>query len=297
MAEAVASGEATPDGLLDAALDARRGAATPRSTPWSSCRRRRRGARSATGLPRGPFRGVPFLLKDLGAEAVGFPSHGGSRLFARRHGAGRLRPSCARLPRGGARDLRAHHRARERHRPGHRGRRLRRPHAQPLGPRAHARRLVGRGGGGGGGGDRAGGARLGRRRLGAHPGLELRALRVQGVARAASPTAPTRARAGAAWPSTASSPARSATRPRCMDACEGAGPRRALPRAAARARATWRPSPGRRGACGSGSATPTFDGPPVHPDCAEAVARGGPAPRVARPPRRARCAPRPTTRA
>ena len=34
------------------------------------------------GLPQGPFRGVPFLLKDLGAEARDFPSHNGSRLLA-----------------------------------------------------------------------------------------------------------------------------------------------------------------------------------------------------------------------
>lgn len=33
------------------------------------------------GLPEGPFKGVPFLLKDLGAQAIGYPSHCGSILF------------------------------------------------------------------------------------------------------------------------------------------------------------------------------------------------------------------------
>ena len=33
------------------------------------------------GLPDGPLRGVPFLLKDLGAEAVDWPSHNGSQLL------------------------------------------------------------------------------------------------------------------------------------------------------------------------------------------------------------------------
>ena len=34
------------------------------------------------GLPDGPFTGVPFLLKDLGAEAIDFPTNNGSKLFA-----------------------------------------------------------------------------------------------------------------------------------------------------------------------------------------------------------------------
>ncbi|MFK7994790.1 MAG: amidase [Granulosicoccus sp.] len=33
------------------------------------------------GLPSGPLQGVPFLLKDLGAEAIDWPSHNGSRLL------------------------------------------------------------------------------------------------------------------------------------------------------------------------------------------------------------------------
>ena len=36
----------------------------------------------ARGLPEGPFTGVPFLLKDLGCEAIGYSTHAGSRFFA-----------------------------------------------------------------------------------------------------------------------------------------------------------------------------------------------------------------------
>jgi amidase/6-aminohexanoate-cyclic-dimer hydrolase len=36
----------------------------------------------ARGLPDGPFTGVPFLLKDLGCEAIGYPTSAGSRFFA-----------------------------------------------------------------------------------------------------------------------------------------------------------------------------------------------------------------------
>ncbi|MGQ0564287.1 MAG: amidase [Gemmobacter sp.] len=81
LAALVARGGASPTDLLDAAL-----AATARLNPaLNAVVLVQEGAARqaiADGLPPGPFRGVPFLLKDLGAEAAAFPSHNGSRLFA-----------------------------------------------------------------------------------------------------------------------------------------------------------------------------------------------------------------------
>ena len=79
MAEAVARGETTPGALLDAALAQADAVADLNAT--TLLRPDAARAAIAAGLPEGPFTGVPFLLKDLGAEAVDFPSTGGSRLL------------------------------------------------------------------------------------------------------------------------------------------------------------------------------------------------------------------------
>ncbi|MFN3280711.1 MAG: amidase [Tabrizicola sp.] len=81
LAALVASGEVTPSELLDAALAAveSRNPALNAVVLVQECVARKA---IAEGLPRGPFRGVPFLIKDLGIEAKDFPSHNGSRLFA-----------------------------------------------------------------------------------------------------------------------------------------------------------------------------------------------------------------------
>lgn len=81
LAGLVAAGEVTPDELLDAALE-RVAAVNPGINAVVLLQEEvaRRAIRA--GLPEGPFRGVPFLIKDLGAEAVDFPSHCGSRLYA-----------------------------------------------------------------------------------------------------------------------------------------------------------------------------------------------------------------------
>ncbi len=77
----IASGEVSPTELLDHAL-----AAVERLNPALNAvvlvQEAAARAAIAEGLPVGPFRGVPFLLKDLGCEAKAFPSHNGSRLLA-----------------------------------------------------------------------------------------------------------------------------------------------------------------------------------------------------------------------
>lgn len=81
LAGLVARGEISPTELLDAALAA---VAQLNPTLNAVVLVQEAAARRAiaAGLPAGPFRGVPFLLKDLGCEAVEFPSHNGSKLFA-----------------------------------------------------------------------------------------------------------------------------------------------------------------------------------------------------------------------
>ncbi len=81
LAGLVARGEVSPDELLDAALlavEARNPALNAVVLLQEAVARRS----IAEGLPEGPFRGVPFLIKDLGIEAQDFPSHNGSRLLA-----------------------------------------------------------------------------------------------------------------------------------------------------------------------------------------------------------------------
>ncbi|MDP3860106.1 MAG: amidase [Phaeovulum sp.] len=80
LAGLVASGEVTPHELLDAALE-RVSALNPALCAVTLLREDVARRAIDAGLPDGPFRGVPFLLKDLGAEAVDFPSHNGSNLL------------------------------------------------------------------------------------------------------------------------------------------------------------------------------------------------------------------------
>ena len=77
----VARGEVTADELLDCALAAVE-ALNPALNAVVLVQEPVARAAIRAGLPEGPFRGVPFLLKDLGCEAVDFPSHNGSRLLA-----------------------------------------------------------------------------------------------------------------------------------------------------------------------------------------------------------------------
>ncbi len=81
VAAAVAAGHVSPSELLDAALAAT-AALNPDLNAVVLIQEATARRHIAAGLPQGPFRGVPFLLKDLGCEAVDFPSHNGSNLLA-----------------------------------------------------------------------------------------------------------------------------------------------------------------------------------------------------------------------
>jgi len=77
-ADLVAKGEASPEELLDAALD-RAERLNPKLNAIVRPMEEEARAAIAAGLPDGPFKGVPFLLKDLGAAYAGVPFTRGSR--------------------------------------------------------------------------------------------------------------------------------------------------------------------------------------------------------------------------
>ena len=79
LAEAVATGNTTPDALLDAALE-RAGRWQPHLNALCHVDEDMARGLIAQGLPDGPLRGVPFLLKDIGCETPDFPVTNGSRL-------------------------------------------------------------------------------------------------------------------------------------------------------------------------------------------------------------------------
>ena len=84
LAAMVACGDVAPTELLEAAL-AKVASLNPALNAVVLVQEAVARAAISTGLPRGRFRGLPFLLKDLGCEAVDFPSHNGSRLLANTH--------------------------------------------------------------------------------------------------------------------------------------------------------------------------------------------------------------------
>ncbi len=76
----IARGDTTPAALLDAAI-ARAEAINPQINAITVPLYEPARAAVAAGLPTGPFHGVPFLLKDIGASMKGIPTTGASRLF------------------------------------------------------------------------------------------------------------------------------------------------------------------------------------------------------------------------
>src|ERR1041385_4936335 len=78
LAGLVARGEVSPVELVDAAIAAiERHNGALNAVVFKAYEEARRTAAGA--LPDGPFRGVPFLIKDLGRRVAGWPCSMGSR--------------------------------------------------------------------------------------------------------------------------------------------------------------------------------------------------------------------------
>src|SRR5215831_1287971 len=100
LADLIRRGKVTPTELLDAAIarvEARNPSINAVVMPLYDLARRA----IADGLPDGPFRGVPYLMKDLTASIAGVPMTRGSRFFANSPPAGADSEHVRRLRRAG----------------------------------------------------------------------------------------------------------------------------------------------------------------------------------------------------
>jgi amidase len=80
-AELVRRGEATPSELVDAAIERVEKINPQLNAVITPLFEKARTQARSPELPDGPFRGVPFLLKDLGALSAGDPLHFGMKLL------------------------------------------------------------------------------------------------------------------------------------------------------------------------------------------------------------------------
>ncbi len=80
-AAAVRSGDVTPNELLESALARIEGRNPSLNAVIHDLSDKARGAAANPALPDGPFRGVPFLLKDAVAHSAGDPYHCGMRVL------------------------------------------------------------------------------------------------------------------------------------------------------------------------------------------------------------------------
>ena len=80
LADLVAKKQVTPSELLGA-VRARVEALNPKLNAFCQLFFDRAEAQIKQGLPNGPFRGLPFVLKDIGQQLAGTPTTSGSRLF------------------------------------------------------------------------------------------------------------------------------------------------------------------------------------------------------------------------